>query len=190
MINLKTSSRIIWPLLFCVTSCVSSTEIARNSMPKGWSVIVPDEAGRCVSINGDYQTLGLGKLSEGASLVNTRLDVALGHTFPTNVTPSRASIAIDRRTNTLSFQFGDPVNLGYSESVTCSDGWYVFEQTQTDQYVGDGAKLDYLLRKIRLGKGSDGSLVVHLILDGQFSSLSVLKSKEAAETWSRYKVAK
>ena len=191
VIDWKMKSTFIQFLFFCVTGCVSSTDIGEigNSMPGGWSVVSPAEQETCASIDGDYQILGLGKLREGALLEKTRLDVALGHTFPTNGMPDQVSIVIDKEANLLNFRFGYPVNLGYSESISCSDGWYVFEQRRTDQYVGDGTKLDHLIRKIRLGKASDGSLIVHLILEGQFSSFSVLKSHDATETWSKYRIS-
>jgi len=55
--------------------------------------------------------------------------------------------------------------------------------------LGDGGYLDYALRKVSLGRGSDGSLIVHLKLEGQFSSFAVFKSRKAIETWSKYKVS-
>jgi hypothetical protein len=180
-----------WFLVFCVAGCVGPTESKRagNSMPEGWSVVLLADPNICASIDGDYQILGLGKLTDGSSVTETRLDVALGHTFPTNGMPKRVSISIDKGANMLNFQFGDPTNLDFSERVSCFKGWYTFEQSQTDQYVGDGATLDYANRIVELGKANDGSLIVHLILEAQFSSFSVLKSHETEEVWSKYNIS-
>ncbi len=158
-------------------------------MPVDWSVISPPEPDTCASIDGDYKILGLGKQRDGVPLEEMRLDAALGYTFPSNKIPNRVNIAIDKGEDTLNLQFGDPVNQVFLESINCSNGWYDFEQRLTDQYLGDGGYLDYLLRKVSLGKGSDGSLIVHLKLEGQSSSLAVLKSREMTETWSRYEAS-
>jgi hypothetical protein len=179
---------LIWLFVFSVVGCASSTDHIKNgnSMPEGWSVIVPPDLKVCVSINGDYQILGLGKLEQESPLTETRLDVALGHTFPSSRMPKRVRISVEEGTNILNFQFGEPVNQGFSESMSCSNGWYTFEQSRTDQYVGDGANLDYANRILELGKANDGNLIVHLILEAQFSSFSVLKSHEVREIWSKY----
>lgn len=192
MINWRKKTTFVLFLFFSLAGCVGSKDSgkARNSMPASWSIVVPVESKTCASIDGVYKILGLGKFKEGAALTEMRLDAALGHTFPTSRIPKQVSIAIEKRTNTLNVQFGDPANLEHSERISCSQGWYVFKQRQTDQYVGDGAKLDYSLRKVELGKESDGSLIVHLILEGQFSSFAVLKSHEVTETWSKYEVFK
>ncbi len=155
-------------------------------MPGAWSVVVPLGPNVCPSIDGDYQILGMGKLEKGLSLTQTRLDVALGYTFPSDGMPKHVSISMEEGNSILNFKFGDPVNQSFSEPASCDDGWYAFGQQQTDQYVGDGANLDYSLRKIRLGKAVDGSLIVHLLLEAQFSSFAVLKSHEVREIWSRY----
>jgi len=157
-------------------------------MPTGWSTVFSDDQKTCASIDGDYQNLGLGNTEKKGTLEVVRLDVALGHTFPSNKMPDRVSVLVDNGSNLLNLHFGHPVNLDFSETMNCLDGWYVFEQNQSDQYVGDGTKLDYLLRKIRLAKGRDGSLIIHLLLERQFSSLTVLKSRELTESWSRYEV--
>ena len=98
VINWRMKSTFIQFFFFCATGCVSSTNIGEigNSMPGAWSVVFPDEQKTCASIDGDYQILGLGKLREGALLEKTRLDVALGHTFPTNKMPDQVSIVIDK----------------------------------------------------------------------------------------------
>ena len=179
---------LIWFVFFSVVCCASSTDHIknRNAMPEGWSVVVPPDLKVCASINGDYQNLGLGKLEEESSLTETRLDVALGHTFPSSRMPNRVSISIEEVTKILNIQFGEPIYQSFSESISCSNGWHTFEQRRTDQYVGDGANLDYANRILELGKATDGSLIVHLILEAQFSSFSVLKSHEVREIWSKY----
>ena len=175
----------------CVAGCVSSAqkEKIEISMPEDWTVISPAEPDTCASIDGDYQIFGLGKQREGAPLEEMRLDAALGYAFISNRSPDRLNIAVDKEANTLNIQFGDPVNRVFSETISCANGWYDFEKRMTDQYLGDGGYLDYLIRNVSLGKGSDGSLIVHLKLDGQYSTFAIFKSREVTESWSRYKVS-
>jgi hypothetical protein len=189
--NRKMKTTLIGLSLVCVAGCVSSAQISKieSSMPADWSVIPPPGMNTCASIDGDYQIPGLGKQREGAPLEEMRLDVALGHTFPSNKIPNRVNIVVDKGANMLNFKFDDPVNQVFSESISCSNGWYDFEQRLTDQYLGDGGYLDYLIRKVSLGKDSDGSLIVHLKLEGQSSTLAIFKSREAIESWSKYKVS-
>ena len=71
-------------------------------------------------------------------------------------------------------------------ATSCSNGWYKSEMKTTNEYLGDGATLDYLNRNIGLGKTVDGDLIVHLMLEGQFSSFLILKSRDIRESWSRY----
>jgi len=158
----KWQPTLIWLFAFCVVGCAGSTDLSQvgNSMPSGWSLVVPLEPKVCTSIDGDYQILGLGKVREGSSLIQTRLDVALGHTFPSGGMPSQVSISIEEETNLLNFQFGDPVNRSFSESTSCSKGWYIL--------------------------ANDGNLIVHLMLEAQFSSFFVFKSHEVREIWSKY----
>jgi hypothetical protein len=175
----------------CVAGCVSSAqkEKIEISMPADWSVISPAEPDTCAAIDGDYKIFGLGKQREDAPMEEMRLDAALGHANPSNRMTDRVNIAVDKETNTLNIQFGDPVNRVLSESISCAKGWYDFERILTDQYLGDGGYLDYLIRNVSLGKGGDGSLIVHLKLDGQYSTFAIFKSREVTESWSRYKVS-
>lgn len=175
----------------CVAGCVSSTQKGKieNSMPAEWSVVSPPQPDTCAAIDGDYKIFGLGRQREGVPLEEMRLDAALGYAFPSNKMPDQVNIAVDKESNMLNIHFGDPVNRIFSESVSCLNGWYCFENKMTDQYVGDGGYLDYLFRYVSLGKDSDGSLIVHVKLDGQFSTFAVIKSREVTESWSRYQVA-
>ena len=159
-------------------------------MPEGWSLAISHNTEECASINGDYQTLGLGKLKEGGSLIQSRLDVALGYAFPSSRMPGQVSISVGKGGNVLSHQFGYPINQSYSVPTNCSGGWYKLEERLSDTYVGDGSTLDHSNRKIWLGKSADGSLIVHLMLESQFSSLLVFKSRDIRETWSKYEVIK
>jgi hypothetical protein len=174
-----------------IVGCAGSTGLNNvgNSMPDGWSVMVSNESGVCASIDGDYQVLGLGRDSEGASLIQTRLDTALGHTFPTSEIPKQVKIMVNKETNTLKLDFGDPVNRSFSETVSCSQGWYLLEQKQSDLYIGDGTSLDHLHRNVELAKATDGSLIVHLMGEAQFSSFIVHKSREESEIWSKYELS-
>jgi len=172
----------------CLVGCVMSTQTEKTaiSMPAEWSVVSPPEPGTCAAIEGDYKIFGLGKQREDAPLEETRLDAALGYAFPSNRIPNRVNIAVDKEANILNINFGDPVNRVFSESVSCANGWYEFEKKMTDQYLGDGGYLDYLFRYVSLGKDSDGSLIVHVKLDGQTSFLAAFKSREVTESWSKY----
>jgi hypothetical protein len=104
--------------------------------------------------------------------------------------PESVMITVDEGANLLNYQFTGSRDRAFSETVSCADGWYVFEQKRSKQYVGDGTSLDYLHRKVSLAKGNDDSLIVHLKLEGQFSSYAVVKSREATESWSRFKMIK
>jgi len=172
----------------CLVGCVMSTQTEKTaiSMPAEWSVVSPAEPDTCAAIDGSYKIFGLGRQREGAPLEKRRLDAALGYEFPSNKMPDQVNIAVDKESNMLNISFGDPVNRVFSESVSCANGWYEFEKKMTDQYLGDGGYLDYLFRYVSLGKDSDGSLIVHLKLDGQFSTFAVIKSREVTESWSKY----
>jgi hypothetical protein len=180
----------IWLLVTCLAGCAVTTDFNEggNSMPDGWSLALPHNAEECVPIDGDYQTLGVGKLKEGSPLIQSRLDVALGYTFPSSSMPEQVSISVDVGEKILSHQFGHPINQSYSVSTTCSDGWYKLEHKLRSTYVGDGATLDYSNRKIELGKTLGGDLIVHLMLESQFSAFLIQKSHEIRETWSKYEV--
>jgi len=178
----------VWLLIICQAGCAISTDFNENgnSMPNVWAIEAPHESKECVSIDGVYQIHGLGKLKEGDSLIEIRLDVVLGHAFPSNKIPNQVSMSIDEDMSLLNYQFGYPVNQSLSVSVICSNGWYKLEKRLTNQYVGDGANLDYSNRNIELGKTADGDLIIHLMLETQFSSFLVLKSHATREIWSRY----
>jgi hypothetical protein len=186
--NGKRQAWLTWFLVISVSSCAVTTDFNEGGhpIPDGWSITTPHDPKQCGSIVGTYQILGLGKQKDGDPLVQTRLDVALGYTFPSNEIPNYLSISVEEESNTLNYQFSHPVNRSFTASTICADGWYRAEKQTTNQYVGDGANLDYSNRKIELGITSDGDLIVHLILESQFSAFRVLKSHEKRETWSKY----
>jgi hypothetical protein len=161
-----------------------------NSIPADWVLAVSQAPKECVSIDGDYKTFGVGKFKEGEELTQARLDAALGYAFPSEKIPEHVGISLEQENSTLSIKFGDPVNRIFSAPIICSNGWYLFEETLTNQYLGDGVDLDYSISKIELGKSLDGDLILHLLLDIQSSSFLILKSRDTRETWSKYEEAK
>jgi len=161
-----------------------------NSMPESWFPVIANALDECVPVDGVYQTFGIGKYEEGEELVQARLDVALGHAYPSDRIPRRVSISLRRKTDMINIQFGQPINRSFLMPMSCSNGWFKIEQKQTNQYVGDGTTLDYLNRDIELGKTVDGDLIVHLTLEGQFSSFMALKSRDLRESWSKYEEIK
>ena len=175
-------------LTYCLVGCTATTNLNENgnSIPDGWSTAIAHTSEECVSIDGDYQTFGVGKFKEGEGVTQARLDAALGHAFPSDKIPEQVSISLDRETGSLSIQFGHPVNRGFSTRASCSKGWYKFEKRLTNQYLGDGATLDYSISEIELGKSAGGDLILHLSLDIQSSSFLILKSHDIRESWSRY----
>lgn len=158
-----------------------------NSIPNDWSIAVAPAHQECVSINGEYQTYGVGKFKEGDALTQARLDAVLGYTFPSEKVPEMVGFSLNRNSGLLYIQFGHPINQSFSIATSCSDGWYKSEVQMIDEYVGDGATLDYLNRNIELGKTVDEELIIRLILDGQFSSFGFIKSRDKRESWSKYK---
>ena len=181
----------MWLSFVCLVGCVMSTQTEKTaiSMPAEWSVLSPAESNTCAAIDGGYKIFGLGRQREGDPLQEMRLDAALGYAFPSNRMPDQVNIAVDKESNMLNIHFGDPVNRVFSESLSCLNGWYYFENKLTDQYVGDGGYLDYQFRYVSLGKDRDGSLIVHVKLEGQFSTLAVMKSREVMESWSKYMIS-
>ena len=179
-------------MTYYLVGCTVTTKLNEggNSIPDGWSTAIANAPEECVSIDGDYQTFGLGKFNEGEGLTQARLDAALGHAFPSEKIPEQVSISLHKETDSLNIQFGQPANRGFSTPVICTNGWYKFEKRLTNQYLGDGATLDYSISKIELGKSADGDLILHLSLDIQSSSFLILKSRDIRESWSRYEESK
>ena len=181
------SGFFIFILMGCTTTNFNEDG---NSIPDGWTVPVSHNAQHCNPIGGVYQNVGVGKFREGVDLKQARLDAALGYVFPTVKMPHQVSIEVNEDSNVIQYHFLGPENQSFSTTVNCLDGWYKSEQKVSDHYVGDGATLDYSNRKIELGKSSDGELIVHVLLETQFSSFLVFKSFEIRESWSIYEKAK
>lgn len=179
---------IVSALTLSLTGCagVKSNAIEELPMPNRWSVETAGTMGACPGIDGNYQVHGWGRDSEGAPLMQTRLDATLGHAFPSSSLPEQIKIAVDESSKSIVIHFGHPVNKSISEPSECSEGWYRVVQNEVDQYVGDGTNLDYSIRHIDLGRSVEGSLIVHLRLEAQFSSFLFFKSKEKSDIWSIY----
>ena len=178
--------------IFCTVGCTASTNFNEGGHPppNGWSAMILGDSGECPSIDGDYQNFGVGRQAREEVLVQTRLDVALGHAFTPIEVPKLVGITFDEESNMLNYQFQGSVSQNYSTPVVCSDGWYTWTKTMTNKYLGDGTNLDYSIRKTELTKASDGDLIVHLNLEVQSSSFWFLKSQDKRETWSKYGASK
>jgi len=183
---------LIWLLVICVSGCATPTDLNKvdNLIPDEWSAVVPPDASGCSSINGDYQNLGVGRFKRDEPLAQTRLDVALGHTFPSGKMPKQVNISLEEESNMLNYQFIGPVEQSFKIFTSCSNGWYKLEKRLTNHYLGDGANLDFSNRKVELGRTVEGDLIVHLILEIQSSSFLVLKSRDTVELWSKYEESK
>jgi hypothetical protein len=118
--------------------------------------------------------------------VESRLDAALGYTFPSDSVPTIARLSIVSRSNALKIQFGKLADSTFFEPSICENGWWIIEKEQSNEYVGDGATLDYLKRRVELAMAADGGLIVHLIIESQFSSFIFLTDHEIEKIWAKF----
>lgn len=189
MINSRSFiSSLLCCLIIGVVGCTASTnsEKLEIEMPAEWSTLIFSEEKFCTSIDHGFLNLGVRKVSKDFPLQEVRLDATLGHTFPTNNIPKLIYFSAGKVENILNIMFGEPVNVGISEAIKCSNGWFYFDNEQVDKYVGDGTTLDYSSRRVEFRLASDGSLLVHVMAKAQFSSLIFHKSQVIEEYWSKF----
>jgi hypothetical protein len=151
-------------------------------MPSSWLLETSTDPGKCSLIDGVYNNNGLGKIIEGSPLFEVGLDVALGRPMPSARTPEAIRVEVDRG-STLTFFFIGQTNTSFSEPTKCVDGWYLFEQERSNVYLGDGVEMDYSIQIFALGKSQDGGLIVHSVVNEQYSALLVFKSSDSREAW-------
>jgi len=175
---------ISWVVFISIAGCANtgSQNIDRNHMPSSWLVETSTDPEKCSLIDGVYNNNGLGKIKQGSPLFEVGLDVALGRPMPSARTPEVIRVKVDRG-STLTFLFIGQANTSFSEPTKCVDGWYLYEQKLSDVYLGDGVEMDYSIQKFALGKSQDGGLIVHSVVDEQYSSLWVFKSSDSREAW-------
>jgi hypothetical protein len=181
---------IIGVALCLFTGCTTTANFNEGGhpLPGDWLIAASGDSKNCLPIDGNYENLGMGRLSKEEPLIEMRLDIALGHFSSSNRIPKHVNISLNNDDSLLSYYLSHPDNRGFSISATCSNGRYVLKKELNNHYVGDGTTLDYSNRTIELGKSAEGDLIVHLWIETQFSSFGFLKSRTKREIWSRYKV--
>jgi hypothetical protein len=178
-------------LMVLMGGCAVSTDYSggENPMPASWAVASAKPPNKCIAINGEYLIRGLGRLKRDDPLTEIRLDVALGHAFPSNKMPSQVSMAVDEESGTLNYQFGPPVNQKYSVPTDCQNSWFKSEKKSNDLYIGEGGILDYSVHKMELTKAKDGDLIIHFTVEAQSTSFFVFKAHDTREIWSKFKLS-
>jgi hypothetical protein len=178
-------------LMIGVTACAGhgANQKPATEMPSGWAVSVQDKPDVCTPIDDEFVVEGLSYRGQDSELVQSRLDADLGYPYPASSKPNRVKVSTHNSAKKLTILFGAPVNKSVSVFVNCEDGWWKFVQNASNEYTGDGGKIDELTSIILLAKSPDGGLIVHVSADVVDSSLVILKVREYGESWSKYEAA-